>query len=168
MRSKPTKVQIIRQELATISDSSTIEWDVSPCLEWKYAKDPGGYGVVKANSIDNPKSRLISVHRVAYEIQYGAIPAGLHVCHRCDNRSCFRPSHLFVGTAAENQADSVRKGRSNRGERHGNTKVTASDVLQIRTMRATGISIKALASQFGLSRTGVRHVVSRNTWKHIP
>lgn len=51
-------------------------------------------------------------HRVAWRLAFGDIPDGMMVCHRCDNPSCVKPSHLFLGTASDNQRDSADKGRT--------------------------------------------------------
>jgi len=74
------------------------------CWEWPGNRDAKGYGYVFGK-------QLRRTHRVMYELMYGPIPEGMLVCHRCDNPSCMNPSHLFLGTSADNNRDCVAKGR---------------------------------------------------------
>lgn len=132
------------------------------CWEWQLHRTPNGYGQVKAHG------RTTTAHRVAWELTYGPIPDGLFVCHHCDNRTCCRPDHLFLGTCQDNHDDAKRKGRTLTGDRHpfrlhpelvprgdahhshqhpeknprgshhGNTTLTEEVVLEIRRLFATG------------------------------
>lgn len=77
----------------------------SGCIEWVGCLDRGGYGYIGRDS------KKISTHRLAWEIANGPIPDGLYVCHSCDNPKCCNVDHLWLGTNAENQADSRAKGR---------------------------------------------------------
>jgi hypothetical protein len=81
--------------------------DIGECWEWTGHKMSSGYGQVNFNK----KGWL--THRLFWTIFNGEIPNGLWVLHHCDNPSCVRPSHLFLGTNSDNQQDSVNKGRNN-------------------------------------------------------
>ena len=74
------------------------------CWEWQGHRSSHGYGKIGCGGKD------IGTHRVAWELAHGPIPAGMHVCHRCDNPPCVRPDHLFLGTHSDNMRDLAEKG----------------------------------------------------------
>lgn len=83
------------------------------CWEWQGATNANGYGRFRIAT-----DRMEWAHRAAYELTYGALLPGYCILHRCDNRRCVRPSHVFVGTKTHNAADRDAKGRTSRGVAH--------------------------------------------------
>ena len=100
------------------------------CWNWTGPRDKKGYGLGIYN-----KGRQPRIHRQSYELNIGPIPQGLHVLHKCDNPSCVRPDHLFLGTNFDNIQDRNKKGRMNhaKGEQVSHCKLTPQQVLEIRT-----------------------------------
>jgi HNH endonuclease len=131
--------------------------DENGCLIWAGAKTPKGYGVVS----DGPS--LFYVHRVAYEAA-NAPPSPLLVCHRCDTPSCAEAAHLFAGTAAQNSADMVSKGRNQRGETAPNAVLTLDAV---RDIRSNSAPLKVMAAKYGVAPGTISHVRRRTTWAHV-
>ncbi len=82
----------------------------SGCWLWTGPKSGNGYGAV---SLGRGTNGPHGAHRIAYLLWVGLIPEGLQVLHHCDTPLCVRPSHLFLGTHADNMADKTRKGRLN-------------------------------------------------------
>lgn len=86
--------------------------ELTNCWIWTAGKDWDGYGAIKI------KRKQIRAHRLMMSICCGEIPAGLMVLHHCDNPSCVRPEHLFLGTSLDNSRDCVSKGRQVSGDAH--------------------------------------------------
>lgn len=141
------------------------------CWLWTSCRDYHGYGQIWCGRIGNDGRRVgpahRKAHRVAWELANGPISAGLHVLHACDNPPCVRPSHLWLGTHADNAEDRKRKNRHIFGERTSNAKLDSTKVRAIRTLYQRGLGYKALARRFGVVPDTVRHVLKGNTWTHV-
>lgn len=108
VKSKPLPVDAILKNEPTFWKKVDIR-SGDACWEWKSAKNSTGYGL-HGIKIDG-KGRCFLAHRVAWVLRNGQIPAGMCVCHRCDNPSCVNPAHLFLGTNLDNVRDMDSKGR---------------------------------------------------------
>jgi hypothetical protein len=135
------------------------------CWEWTAARSAAGYGKLRYEERD------LTAHRCSFEYAYGRIPAGLFVCHRCDNPVCVNPAHLFAGTPSDNTRDMVNKGRQGgqgaAGERNRNARLTEADVLRLRDRFAAGDTPKTLAAEFGITAGTVNRIVRGEQWAHV-
>ena len=136
------------------------------CWNWRGATRRG-YGRLLIGSRTNGTRRSVSAHRLSYEIFVGEIPDGLEVCHKCDNRACVNPNHLFIGTRLDNMLDRETKGRNKpqRGERNGQAKLNTALVAMIRTNTESGASI---ARRIGVHRSTVNKVRAGTYWLADP
>ncbi len=158
------------------------------CWLWTGPKLPKGYGRLGSGG-DSAPVKL--AHRYSWELHFGDIPDDREVCHTCDNPSCVKPEHLWLGTHAENQQDMSRKGRSGatrhperlpRGDAHGlrkhpesilrgarnpRARLTEDQVRMIRQLHAEGIAVDDLATRYEIHRVTVEGIIQRKSWRHI-
>jgi len=137
------------------------------CWLWTGHKSTSGYGRLSRNG------QLEHAHRVAWELFRGPIPQGMYVLHKCDNRICVNPEHLFIGTPGDNMQDMWNKGRHPkpqgwRGEAHPKAKLSNADIHFIRSFvpRQRG-DWKSLAQRLGVDGATVRRARNRVSWIHI-
>jgi hypothetical protein len=134
------------------------------CWTWTASKNAKGYG----KCAPRHWRRQEYAHRVSWEIANGPIPDGMQVLHHCDNPSCVRPGHLFLGTHQDNMADMVSKGRQRNGplpgESNGRAKLTRRQVDAIRRRVERGETKLRLAKEYGVSRATVQFICKGVTW----
>lgn len=140
------------------------------CWPWLGFKDRDGYGKIGKGGRGGGNLRA---SRVSWELAHGPIPAGMLVCHTCDNRGCVNPAHLFLGTPLDNMQDKDRKGRGRYigrglpGEQSPHAKLTEAQVREIRRRRAAGEKVVALGRAYGVTHTLISAIALRRAWRHI-
>lgn len=118
------------------------------CWLWQGCAARNGYGRV---ALDGRRG-VEWAHRIAYELSSDRrLAPGERVRHRCSNRLCVNPHHLYVGPP----------------ERHSRAKLTPDAVIDIRAASARGASGAELARAYGVSRATISHIVNRKTWTDI-
>lgn len=141
------------------------------CWEWQAHTYWDGYGAVWMGV-------QMRAHRVAYELVNGDIPPGMLVCHKCDNRKCVNPKHLFVGTHSDNLNDAFQKHRRansselltklrriRKGEGNPQAKLTWEKVIKIRQERASGSLLTEIANRYGVSISSICGITNGRSWK---
>jgi len=152
------------------------------CWDWMAAKNGRGYGTFRVGSLTDDSRRHVYVHRFSYELHYGPIPVGFQVNHRCDNRCCVNPDHLMLGTAKDNTADCIAKGRFPHGEvlaTYANAKITQAiaDEMRVRWLSQGHrcyirgqwidqpcLTHRSLAQQYGLSESQAARILRGEAW----
>jgi len=126
------------------------------CWIWTRGKFPEGYGAFRVGK------KSWRAHRFSYLLTYGD-PGSLCVLHKCDNPSCVRPDHLFLGTRKDNNQDSARKGH----RRGPPSCLTPSQVCRIRRLYRHNFTQRQIAKRYRISQTLVWAVVNIRIHKSI-
>lgn len=129
------------------------------CWEWTGSVNERGYGRFYAGDDER-----MYAHRFAWELLNGEVPADKILCHRCDNPSCVRQDHLFLGTSLENQKDCKEKGRM--GER--NKRLSEEVKRQLRDLYQAGVGTQELVRKFGLNGRTVRRWAKGENYSKRP
>lgn len=135
------------------------------CWNWTGNKNYKGYGMFKLRGDKN-----VPAHRYSYYLSCGYFPQTKeYVCHKCDNRSCVNPNHLFLGTQYDNMQDMIKKGHHSwvSGSNHPNSKVKEEDVIEMRRLFDSGVSSTKLMKMYGLGETQTLRIVNRQSWKWL-
>jgi len=134
------------------------------CWPWLGSIGKHGYGFLYRGKEDGG---MVTSHRASWLIHNGPIEDGLFVLHHCDVRECVNPRHLYLGDVRDNARDAVARGRVPRGERAGASKLTESDVIEIRRLSGEGVLQREIAERFGIQRGQVSRIVHRHQWRHV-
>ena len=146
------------------------------CWDWVGAKTSSGYGNLSWHGTH------VQAHRVAFFLTFGGISLATNfrhegvaktykrfVLHKCDNRTCCNPQHLFMGSMRTNLLDAYKKGRKQQPQSaHANAKLTPTQVKSIRKKYiAEGLTQQALAAEYGVSQRVISLIVRYETYKDV-
>lgn len=138
------------------------------CWNWLASTNTDGYGHLNINNKTRP------AHRLIWEWYYGKIIKPMQVLHKCDNRKCVNPNHLFLGTQQDNIQDMINKNRQKcfdydqRGENHSHNKLTNVDIINIRKQYKNGnITQRELAKKYNVGQSQINRIINKKNWGHI-
>ena len=122
------------------------------CWMWPASKDSNGYGVLRVGG------RLMKAHRVSWELTFGRIPLDKLVLHRCNNKGCVNPSHLYLGYQTDNMADALKI-----GYRLPNPpKLYDEEIWLVRRLLACGVVQAIIARMFRVSQGTISNIKRRS------
>jgi len=133
------------------------------CWIWLAYCNADGYAIIKYDG------KPVQAHRLAYKAFIGDFSASLQVLHRCDVPCCLNPTHLFLGTHADNMRDRESKGRANhpRGNLSGKSKLSETKVVEIKRMLKNGSDYAAIARIYSVDRRTVYDIAIGRTWSWL-
>lgn len=142
---------------------------VAGCWEYTGYRMPSGYATIGAGGHCGPK---VLVHRAAYVAFVGPIDENKQVCHHCDNRACFNPAHLFLGTQSDNMADMFAKGRQptpypRKGIKHPRAQITEDQVRRARLLLQCGNTHAEVEKLTGIPKHTVAHISTGRQWASV-
>lgn len=140
------------------------------CWPWYGCFTRNGYGTFCVCHNGQPFST--SAHRIGYMLHYNVyLTKEEFVCHKCDNRKCCNPDHLFVGSVGDNNRDMWHKGRGkcSYGTKRYNAKLTENEVRQIKLLlkQPDRLSYGKIGKFFGVNPSTIRYIDIGRNWKYI-
>ena len=141
-------------------NESHITMPETGCWEWIGSIDSRGYGQMMVDG------KLVLAHRLSMTMHNSDPIENMCVCHKCDNKTCVNPEHLFIGTHKDNAMDMVKKGRAanSAGTNNSGHKLSEDDVISIRLDARTLVEI---AKSYGVGKSSIGNIKTRKTWRHI-
>ena len=149
-------IQNIYARFLSKTDTQGFQHDM--CWIWKGASKGNGYGNIRHNQHN------ITAHRLSYMLFVGDIPQGKEVCHKCDNRKCVNPDHLFLGTREDNMQDAKQKRRTTGGSRKH---LKESDVQEIRQRLAAGVPLHIISARFNITQERINSIRRGDTYSGV-
>lgn len=137
------------------------------CWNWNSTLTHQGYGHFTLNG------KKVMAHRLVYFIFNGVLPLydengkEIFVLHRCDNRVCCNPSHLYIGTHQDNMRDRQERKGTVRGEQNGKSIFNNNQVYEIKELIARGFPNNKIASLYNTSRQTINAIRKGISWGHI-
>lgn len=132
----------------------SIHKNINGCWEWTSSLNNKGYGQLSING------KPLLAHRYSYSYFKGDC-TNFCVCHKCDNRKCVNPNHLFLGTYQDNMDDMNMKDRRKSG------KLKNADVVKIRELYKSGVNTIELSAIFNVTKRTIDRVVFKQSWTWV-
>lgn len=137
------------------------------CWNWKASKTKQGYGKLIYKNKTTIKNLL--AHRISYTIHHNEIPKHLIICHKCNNKLCCNPNHLYAGNHKQNCNDSIKAGThfkltSKIGIEHHDSKLKEHEVIEIIKSK---LSLSELSNKYKVTKQNIIKIKKRKTWKHL-
>ena len=142
----------------------------TPIRVLKYYKNKSGYFKVSLHK--DKKIYYKSIHRLILETFVGPCPFGMESCHNDGNPSNNKLSNLRWDTPSNNMKDKIKHGTlvipDNRGEKHGKSKLTDLDVIEIKKLlKEKQLKQHEIARIFGVSKERITTINTGKSWSHI-
>lgn len=133
-----------------------VYWAPGCYVGWSGNRNSDGYPMMRANE------KIVTVHRWLYEREHGPVPEGLEVRHLCNQGGlgCLTLDHLRPGTRAENIADRIAAGTTNR-------KLSPEAVREIRS-NPDKLTQVELGRRYGVCHQAISFIILRKTYREIP
>lgn len=141
------------------------------CWEWICSLDKAGYA--STCYVRNGRKITMKGYKVSYLVFIGEIPNDLWVLHKCDNRKCINPDHLFLGTCQDNHDDMRSKNRACdykkalKGEVNHKSKLKNQDILNIKNLNEKGLTGMEISKIYNVDSSTIYKILKNTTWKHI-